>query len=55
VNRALVPKDGISLTARNYTRAGITRSVAKKLSGHLTESVFERYDTMDEGDLEAAG
>ena len=32
-------------------RAGITRSVAKKLSRHLTDRVFERYDIVDEGEL----
>jgi integrase len=40
---------------RNSTRAGITRSVAKQLSGHLTDSVFNRYDIVDENDLLDAG
>jgi integrase len=41
--------------ARNLTRAGVPRSVAKQLTGHKTDSVFERYDIVDEGRLEAAG
>ena len=41
--------------ARNSTRAGIPRWVAKRLSGHLTDGVFERYDIVDQGDLLDAG
>jgi len=39
---------------RNLTRRGVSQTVAMRISGHKTASVFRRYDIVDEGDLEAA-
>ena len=39
---------------RNMTRAGVPRVIAKRISGHKTDTVFERYDIVDENDLREA-
>jgi integrase len=36
---------------RNLERAGLSRSVATKLTGHKTEAVFKRYAIVDDVDL----
>ena len=37
--------------ARKLSRAGVRRDVAKSITGHLTDSMFSRYNITDEGDL----
>jgi integrase len=36
---------------RNYERAGVPRSVAMRLTGHRTESIYRRYAITNENDL----
>jgi integrase len=39
---------------RNLTQAGVARSLAMKISGHKTESVFERYNISTATDVKNA-
>jgi len=39
---------------RNLVRAGIPKSICKEISGHITDSVFERYDIGSSKDKELA-
>ncbi len=38
----------------NLVRAGVPQSAAMKLTGHKTDSVFQRYDKVSPDDLRVA-
>ena len=40
---------------RNMMRSGIHRKVAMQISGHSTDSIFDRYNIIDSADMQDAG
>lgn len=49
-----IPHDFRRTAVRNLERAGVSRSVAMKLTGHKTEAVYRRYAIVSSGDLRDA-
>jgi len=47
----LVPHDMRRSAVRNFRKAGLSENEGMKMSGHVTNSIYRRYDINDEDDL----